>query len=234
LDANQGRKGLFFSMEMTEQQIVRRILASDTGVSTRAQRAGAINEGEFDLLWDSAKSLRNIPVFVDGSGRQTVSQVATKCRSMKRRHGIGQAAIDHVKLFKSSNPRLTDIDIINKAAFSLKDLAKELGIIIFLLCQPTREGQKNRDNWRVYDQDIYGGDTIKQCSDVLMSISIPCKWLAQNEADRSNSHAYEAWVRNMTEWKDKAEVGLLKNRDGPDGLWRKLAYDGERVKFGDL
>jgi hypothetical protein len=102
-----------------------------------------------------------------------------------------------------------------------------------MLAQPTREGQK-KDTWRVGDQDIYGGDAIKQASDIVLTISVPYKWLRQNEPNPADQKDHDRWLKQCEEWKGQAEAGVLKARDGEDGLWRRLRFDGPRVRFADL
>lgn len=228
----RARPGFFISQEMTSTQIVRRVLAADTGVSTRKQRTGGVNAAEFEALDTKARNLRNLPVYLDGSGRQTMSQIANKCRAMKRLHGIGAVAIDHHRLIRSSNPKWSDIDTIANAAMELKDLAKDIGTVVILLCQAKQEALK-RETWRVRAEDIYGGEIVRQCSEIVLSVSIPTKWLRQREPT-AGSRDSDKWAQDCAAWEGKGEFGVLKARDGEDGIWRQVGFSGRRARFEDL
>lgn len=234
LDTYRGKPAFLISGEMQDIQIARRVMASSTGISTRDQKTGDVVQGQFETLTDAARNMKGLRVMVDGSGRQTASSIARKCRAMKKRYDIGSVGMDHYKLLKAENPRWSKVDIIEHASEVFKDLAKELDIVFFGLAQPTREAQKSERTWRFTDQSAYGGDTLKQNSDIFLSMAIPRKWLAQREPDPSDQKAHDKWSGQMHRWIDKAEVGTLKVRDDEDGKWRELSFDGPRVLFGNL
>lgn len=235
LDANQSaRRGLFFSMEMEGVQIARRIIAAETGITTQRQKAASIMPAEFEFLTDAARKLGPLPVMLDETPGQTTARIVRKARAIKRRHkDLALIAVDHLLEIRPEHPRWSKIDTVENAVQELKRLAKELQVVVILLAQATREGQK-REHWRLRTIDLWGGDRIKQSSDMVLSIGIPSVWLAEREPDSSDQKSYDKWVQQCFQWKDKAEIGAPKVRDGESGRWATVGFDGPRALFSDL
>lgn len=235
LDANAGsRRGLFFSMEMGGAEIARRVLASETGFSLFKQKTGEVLPGEFDVLVEAGRRLAPLPILFDETPGQTVTKIARKARALKKRYpDISLIAIDHLLEIVAENPRWSKVDTAENAVRQLKRLAKELQVVLILLVQATREGQK-REHWRLRTNDIYGGDAVKQSSDVVVALSIPGNWLAEREPDREDQKHHDKWARQVQEWEGRAEIGAPKVRDGESGSWRAIAFDGKKTLFGDL
>lgn len=231
LDANRGRPAFFVSQEMQAAQIARRVIASWTGISTRKQRAGEIDISQHDALVDAAKATAGIRILFDESGAQKASAIARKARAMKRLHNIGVMAIDHLLLLKPEHPRDSQVQTIERAVVIFKSLAKELDIVVFQLAQLTRESQKGT-SWRFTDQALFGGDAIKQNSDVMLALTIPIKWLRQRKPDDMTSKEGIAWLTQYDKWVGKGEIGTLKVRDGDDGDWSAIDFEGSRMIFG--
>lgn len=229
LDVNRGVPSFFLSQEMGGAQVARRVMATHTGISTRAQRAGEVLEAEYGFLRESADRIKAIPFYVDDSGRQTTSRIVRKLRAMKKRHGIQIAAIDHLRIIRAENHRMGKIDTIEHAVAELKDVAKELNIALIVLAQVTTESQK-RETWKVRAEDAWGGDHIRQCSDIVMTVTLPHKWLRTHEPPEG-SRDRATWEGNCMRWEGKAEIGFPKIRDGEDGVSRAVSFDGPRMYF---
>ncbi|BEV43941.1 DnaB-like helicase C-terminal domain-containing protein [Afipia carboxidovorans] len=227
-----GKPAFFVSMEMQATQIARRAMAAWAEVSVRKQRAGDIEMFEYERLRSAAARAAEVQILIDETGRQTTSRICKKVRAMHRRYGLGCAAIDHVLLIKPDNPRWQKIETIEYAAMAFKELAKELDIPIFLLAQLTRGSQTSASSWRFTDQALYGGDAIKQASDVMLGVTLPRKWLKQREPDENDARAHDEWVRKMEHWKDRSEIGALKMRDDDDGNWLQMPFCGSTYTFG--
>lgn len=226
------RPAFLISQEMMAAQIARRVMASWTEVSARDQRSGDIDVFQFNALKDAANRAGSVKVLMDESGRQKASRICKKIRAVHRRHHLGCAAIDHILLVKPENPKMGKIETIEEAAMMFKELAKELDIPIFLLAQLTRGSQDKAQTWKFTDQALWGGDAIKQASDVMLGVTLPRKWLRQREPDESDQKAHDAWEGKMARWEGKAEVGALKMRDDDDGHWLTLPFDGATYTFG--
>lgn len=229
--SGHGKPAFLISMEMMAVQIARRCMASWTQISARKQRAGDIDVFEYNSLREASGRAAEVQVLLDESGRQTVSRICKKTRAMHRRFGLGCVAIDHILLVKPDNPKWQKIETIEHAAMAFKELAKELNIPVFLLAQLTRGSQDKSPTWKFTDQALYGGDAIKQASDVMIGVTLPRKWLKQREPEEGTKD-HDAWVGKMERWRDKAEIGALKMRDDDDGHWQSIPFDGATYTFG--
>lgn len=232
LDTNRGAPSFFVSLEMGAAAIARRVMASTTGVSTRKQRSGSVDISEYEALELAARATAHVKILFDEGGRQTFSQIARKARAMKKLYGIGAMTVDHLRLIKPEHPRMGAIETIEQAAIGFKELAKELGLVIFELTQISTGEQKRLTNWRFTSQAPWGGDAIKQASDVMLGLVLPYKWLGERQPDPQDEKEYDRWTRQREEWRGQAEIGALKNRDDEDGIWIKLPFEGRRFLFG--
>lgn len=229
----EGARSAFISQEMGAVAVARRQMSADTGISTRHQRSGAVNQGEFERLSDAARSLNALPILIDESGRQKISGIIKKLRSLKKRHGIRAFAIDHARLLRGENSKQNEIEIITNAAMELKEACKALELIGIMLAQPTREGMKTAVRWRLTESAIYGGDALRQNSDMVFSIAIPHNWLVNREPDPNDSREHDKWVMDCLKWKGLGEFCAIKLRDGEKSGWETLAWDGAKTRFSD-
>ncbi len=239
LDTTMLNPSMFISMEMSRLQNGYRNLSSMTGIAVRKQIKGEFTEKEFEDLNRAKAKLDRMPIHIQDRGRLTVHQIGAECRAAFRRYGIKLFAIDHLRLILPEREHWTEIRTIEYATSYFKDLAKELDAVIIQLAQLTREGQK-AGNWRFKDSDIYGGGMVKANSDVVIGLALPIEWLRQNqpeppsEANPQGRPAFDKWLKDMEDWKEKAEVAALKVRDGAGGKWIPLDFNGPRMMFGDL
>lgn len=231
---DHGKPTLLISQEMTATQIAMRTLSAWTQIPVRKQRAGDIDVFGFQSLRDAAEEAQRVRLHIDDCGQQRTSAICSKIRSFHRQYGLGCAAVDHVLLVKPENPRWTKVETVEYAAMAFKELAKELDIPILLLAQLTRGSQGNANSWRFTDQALYGGDAVKQASDVMIGVTLPRKWLKQREPDESDQRGHDEWAGKMEKWRDRAEVGALKMRDDDDGQWLDMPFDGSTYTFGSV
>lgn len=236
LDQTATAPGALFCMEMRARELARRLLARLTGISTRLQREGArLSEGNFEALSNATRSLSSNRLLLHDGGPMTVRQLGRAIRMAKRRHGSRLFGIDHLLEILPDNPRMSRIEVVSEAIGYLKQLAQDEQIIILALAQLTRESQKS-DGWRVRSQALWGGDAIKQRSDILLGVAMPALWLRENRIEtgerQHEKEAFDRWTRSVAEWTGKAEIGTLKVRDGEAGEYRPVPFDGERLWFG--
>lgn len=230
LDNRDPASSLMFSQEMLAVQIARRAIAAESGVPTWRQRKAAIDFADFDALTTAARKLELMPIYIDQTANQKISAIMRKARHMKKMYGISLVIVDHLLEVRAEHSKQSKFDVIENAARELKKLAKEESLIVLLLAQVTREAQK-RDHWRVRDQDLFGGDVVKQSSDVMFSVSIPSVFIQQREP-RPGSEDWFKWQSEMEEWHGKAEIGILKMRDGENGGRKIISWNGPRQTFG--
>ncbi len=240
LDASRMNACGFLSMEMSEIQNGYRNLASMTGISIGKQIVGSFNEVEFEELRRAKGALEQMPIHIQARGRLTARQAGDEARKMVRRHGIKLLGIDHLRLYEPERPSWTEVQTIEHATAYNKALAKELDIVIIQLAQLTQESQKT-SGWRFKSSSFYGGGMVKANSDIMLGIAVPVEYLRENQPEQPSSEegnkivrdTFDAWIKNMEIWKDRAEFVALKVRDGATSQWKTIDFDGPRLLFGN-
>jgi replicative DNA helicase len=230
----EGEPFAFISQEMGAVSLARRQMAALSGISTQLQRSGySLNQSEFERLRDAADNMKPQKIIIDESGRQKTSSMIKKLRAMKKRYDIKGFAIDHSRLIKPEHPKHNEIETITNAAPELKQACKELDLIGFLLAQPSSTGMRESVRWRLTDRSIYGGDAIRQNSDMVLSIAIPYNWLVNREPDPADQREHEKWEADCIKYRGLGEFCAIKLRDGEKSGWETLTWNGQQTRFGD-
>lgn len=196
-----------FSLEMTSESLVLRMLCSRSRVNLRSIRDGFLAERDFPKLTGSAGKLASAPLFIDDSSGLSVLQLRAKARRMHQQFGIKLFVIDYLQLLHSTARRAENrqqeiADISN----GVKSLAKELDVPIIVLSQLNRELEKDK-NRKPRMSDLRESGSIEQDADLVGLLYKP------NAGDEEESGA------PPTEEQDAVPVNLLiaKQRNGPTG-----------------
>jgi replicative DNA helicase len=191
-----------FSLEMTSESLVLRMLCSRARVNLRNVREGFLAERDFPKLTESAGKLANAPLFIDDSSGLSILQLRAKARRMSQQYGIKLFIIDYLQLLNSTARRAENrqqeiADISN----GIKSLAKELNVPVIVLSQLNRELEKDKDR-KPRLSDLRESGAIEQDADVVCLLYKPSR-----EDDDAGEEA------------DATPVNLLiaKQRNGPTG-----------------
>jgi replicative DNA helicase len=201
-----------FSMEMSSSQVATRMLGSIARVDQHKMRTGKLNDEEWGRLSDAMGKLHETPVYIDEGGALTALEVRARARRLKRQFSkLGLIVIDYLQLMSASaqgENRATEISEISR---SLKAMAKELDVPVIALSQLNR-ALEQRPNKRPQMADLRESGAIEQDADVILAI-------------------YRDEVYNPdTPEKGKAEVNILKQRNGPIGTVM-LTFLGQFTRF---
>lgn len=238
LDPSSVYPSLLISLEMSKEQIGFRDIAAMTGVSVRKQITGELNQKEFLEIQRAQALLAAMRIYIQDRSPMTTTQIVREARIAVRRYGIKQLGVDHTKLVAPEKEHWNEVRTIGYFTSAMKALAKEEDLVIWQLAQITRDGQKT-GNWRFKKGDIYGGGLIVENADVVLGVAIPRLSLLDNKPDppseKPNSReTFDAWLRGLEIWKDKAEFAALKVRSGVGETWKEIGFDGPRMTFGDV
>lgn len=203
-----------FSLEMSKEQLVMRMLCSEARVSNSKVRTGHLGERDFPLLVDAASKIAEASIFIDDTPALTITEVRAKARRLHIENPLSLIIIDYLQLMRSpaySHSREQEISDISR---SLKALAKELNIPVIALSQLNRSVESRTDK-RPVMSDLRESGAIEQDADIIMFI-------------------YRDEVYNE-ESPDKgiAEIIIGKHRAGPTGTVR-LAFSPEFTRFDNL
>lgn len=203
-----------FSLEMSKEQLVLRMLCCEARVENSKVRTGHLGERDFPRLVDAASKIAEAPIFIDDTPALAITEMRAKARRLHRENPLALVVVDYLQLMRSptySHSREQEISDISR---SLKALAKELNIPVIALSQLNRSVE-SRDNKRPQMSDLRESGAIEQDADIIMFI-------------------YRDEVYNKeTQDKGIAEVIIAKQRSGPIGTVR-LAFAGDYTRFDSL
>ncbi len=198
---NAGRPVLFFSLEMSRQQVAQRILCSRARVDSHRLRRGRISDRELDQLKTAADEISGKPLFVDDSGSLTILELRARARMAYRKLGVRAIFVDYLQLARSpgSESRQNEVADISRG---LKALAKELEIPVIAMAQLNRNPEDRSGN-RPRMSDLRESGAIEQDADVIMLLHREAYYKPANELSEEEAA--------------QAQLIIAKQRNGPVG-----------------
>lgn len=210
-----------FSLEMSSLQLVTRLMASESELSSEKFKKGDLEDHEFQQLNDKIKSLAEAPLFIDDTPALSVFELRAKARRLKEQHKIELIIVDYLQLMTAGGEgkgnREQEISTISR---SLKGLAKELDIPVIALSQLSRSVETRGGDKRPQLSDLRESGAIEQDADLVMFIHRPEYYGVTEDADGSDT-------RGM------AELIIAKHRNGSIDS-AKTRFIGQYTKFTDL
>lgn len=204
-----------FSLEMSKEQLVTRLLCSEARVDASRLRTGHLLETDWHKLTRGASALHEAKIFIDDTPAISVLEMRAKSRRLKAEHNVGMIVVDYLQLMRGgSNPESRQQEI-SEISRSLKALAKELEVPVVALSQLNR-GLESRTDKRPMMSDLRESGAIEQDADVIMFV-----------------YREEVYDKENPELKGKAEIIIGKQRNGPIGTVN-LAFLGEYTRFENL
>jgi replicative DNA helicase len=205
-----------FSLEMSKEQLVIRMLCSEAKVEGTRLRTGFLSESDWPRLTLAAGNLSDAPIFIDDTAAMSVLELRAKARRLKGEQGLGMLIIDYLQLMKGRMKAESRQQEISEISRSLKALAKELNIPVIAVSQLSRRTEE-RQGMRPQLSDLRESGAIEQDADLIVFI-------------------YRDEVYNRSEEnpnKGKAEVIIGKQRNGPIGKI-ELAFLDKFTTFREL
>lgn len=208
---------LVFSLEMSKEQLVDRLLAMESGVDAWALRTGNLTDSDFEKIGHAMGILSEAQIFIDDTPSITVSDLRTKARREAHRHSIALIVVDYLQLmsggsrFGSEGNRVQEISEISRG---LKGIARELNVPILALSQLSRSVESRSPQ-------------IPQLADLRESGSI------EQDADVVTFIYREEYYNPESERKNITDILIKKHRNGPTGAV-ELYFDREKQRFRSL
>lgn len=219
MHATQPIPSIVFSLEMSKEQLVQRLLCSVARIESGRVRTGKLAQSEFPTLVNAAGIIAEAPIYIDDTPAISVLEVRAKSRRLKAEKNIGLIVVDYLQLMtgKNTENRQQEISEISR---SLKALAKELNLPVIALSQLNRSLESRTDKRPVL-ADLRESGAIEQDADVIMFLyreTVYCD--ACKRRDNSCTENHER----------SAEVIVGKQRNGPLGI-EQLTFLGEYTRF---
>ncbi|MDR0753397.1 MAG: replicative DNA helicase, partial [Holosporaceae bacterium] len=231
--AEGGGKVAFFSLEMSAEQLVSRILSQECAIPSEKIRRGEIKEEDFAKIMNANRRLAELLLFIDDTPALTVSALRTRARKLKRQYGLDLIIVDYLQLLRGSDDKRNEnrVQEISEITRLLKALAKELDVPVLALSQLSR-AVETRDDKRPQLADLRESGSIEQDADVVMFVYREEYYEARREPT-PGTDKHREWMDRMSKVHNLAEVILAKHRHGPIGTIR-LFFDGRYTRFDNL
>ena len=203
-----------FSLEMSKEHLVQRLLCSHARINAHNVRSGMLSTSDWPNLTKAAGKLSEAPIFIDDSPSLSVLELRAKARRLKSRHDISLVIVDYLQLMEESSyadNRQQEISVISR---SLKALARELNVPVIAVSQLSRAPER-RESFRPRLSDLRESGAIEQDADVVLMLF------------------REDYYNPTEENKGIAEVIVAKQRNGPTGAV-KLAFIRDYTRFETL
>lgn len=205
-----------FSLEMSMDQLMMRLLGCHGRVDLSRLRSGYLNDEDWSKLYQAADELSKAPIFIDDTPALSTMEIRARSRRLKAEKGVGLIIVDYLQLMRSSHKSDSREQEISDISRNLKALAKELEVPVIALSQLNRKVEERSDK-RPMISDLRESGAIEQDADVIVFIY---RDAAYNKAEDNPN-------------KNIAEIIIGKQRNGPVGALR-LAYFGQYTVFDNL
>ncbi|MCU0667586.1 MAG: replicative DNA helicase [Patescibacteria group bacterium] len=208
---------LFFSLEMSKEQIVDRLLSMESGVDAWSIRTGNLSDADFEKIGQAMGTLSEAPIYIDDSPGITVSDMRTKARREQHQRQLGCIMVDYLQLMSGGSRFGGDfnrVQEISEISRGLKAIARELNVPLVALSQLSRSVESRPDK-------------IPQLADLRDSGSI------EQDADVVAFIYREDYYNPDTDRKNITDLLIKKHRNGPTGQV-ELYFDKERQRFKSL
>jgi replicative DNA helicase len=209
--AQRNKHVAIFSLEMSNEQLVQRLIAQETGIDSQRLRTGKLSENEWPIFAQSIEVLGDTHIYLDDTPAITPLQLRTKCRRLHMEFNLDLIVIDYIQLMSSGMRNENRVQEVSFISRQLKVLAKELNVPVLAAAQLSRAVEQRADK-RPMLSDLRESGSLEQDSDVVMFIYRP----DQYEQDTTMTNA--------------AEIIVSKHRNGPVGSV-ELVFREQLAKF---
>lgn len=192
---NHGKRVAFFSLEMGGEQLAQRVLCSQAQIDQTALRSGRVPASEFHKIPMAAQPIMNSALFIDDQPDLSITQLRSKCRTLKRKDGLDLVIVDYLQLMDTGKEENRAV-AIGAVSRGLKILAKELKIPVISLAQLSRKAEDPHRKGRPMLSDLRESGSIEQDADMVWFIHRP-------------------WYYNKEEPPKLAQLLVAKHRNGP-------------------
>jgi len=214
--AVEGQGVAVFSLEMSRDQLVQRMLTAEARVDSQRVRQGGLRDADFTNLARAAGVLQSCPVWIDDTPSLSLLEMRSKARRLKAENDIKMVVVDYLQLMRSPEYAENRVQEISDISRSLKALARELEVPVVALSQLSRASEQRGGERRPILSDLRDSGAIEQDADLVLFI-----------------HRPEYYDREDESKKGMADIMLAKNRNGPTGDVQ-LRFSREYTRFDNF
>ena len=211
----------FFSLEMSRQQLVQRLLSSRASVSGHKIRRNMLSDRDMEAIIQATNDLMGKPLFIDDTPNLTITQLRAKARRLKQSENIGVILVDYLQLMTSGKRAESRQQEVSDISRNIKALARELEVPVVCLSQLNRAAEQ-REGHRPRMSDLRESGSIEQDADVVAMLHRESYY---HQSDPS-------WMEANEDKHSLAELIIAKQRNGPTATV-KLTWDNTCTRFYD-
>ena len=200
-----------FSLEMSQDTIVQRLLSSEAKVDSKDVRLGHFTEREERRIMDASGVLSEAPIYIDDAPQQRVMDIGSKAKRLHRERGIDLIVIDYLQLIQGDGKNVPRVQEMSNITRSLKGLARELNVPVLAVSQLSRAVEW-RASHRPQLSDLRESGSIEQDADVVFFIHRESMYCEEEEWNRTHDVEKEPYPRS------EADIIVEKHRNGPLGI----------------
>ncbi|MFD6140900.1 replicative DNA helicase [Promicromonospora sp. NPDC060271] len=205
---------VIFSLEMSRNEIVMRMLAAEARVPLTKMRSGNMDDGDWQKLAATMGKVSDAPLFIDDSPNMSLMEIRAKCRRLKQKHDLKLVVIDYLQLMSSGKRVESRQQEVSEFSRSLKLLAKELEVPVIAISQLNR-GAEQRSDKKPQMSDLRESGSIEQDADVVILL-----------------HREDAYEKESPR-AGEADLIVAKHRNGPTDVIT-VAFQGHYQRFVDM
>jgi len=214
--AVEGHGVAVFSLEMSKDALVQRMLCAEARVNSQAVRRGTLRDRDFTNLARAAGVLQQCPIWIDDTPAITLLEMRSKARRLRSEGDLGLVVVDYLQLMRSPEYADNRVQEVSDISRSLKALARELKVPVMALSQLSRASEQRGGDKRPQLSDLRDSGAIEQDADLVIFIHRPEYYEREDESIRG-----------------QADIILAKNRNGPTGNVH-LRFTSEFTRFDNL
>ncbi len=219
-----------FSLEMGKEQLVQRMICSQSEVNANLLRQGRVPEDAWERIQSAISRLYDAKIFIDDTASASALEIRSKCRRLKSEHGLDLIVIDYLQLMRGHRKSENRNQEISDIAHALKALAREVQAPVIALSQLSRSVESREDK-RPMLSDLRDSGTIEQAADVVAFIYRDTYY--KHKAMRNDDEGEFEQVRPAPGAVERAEIIVAKQRNGPTGTV-KVGFKADYARFVPL
>lgn len=202
----------FFSLEMSNEQLVQRLIAQETRINTQRLRTGRLNDDEWNVFTQAIEVIGDTKIFLDDTPALTPVQMRTKCRRLHLEYHLDLILVDYIQLMSSDTRTENRVQEVSYISRNLKTLARELDVPVLAAAQLSRAVEQRSDK-RPMLSDLRESGSLEQDSDIVMFIHRPD--LLSDDVEKQNV----------------AEIIVAKHRNGPTHSGIEIVFLNDIARF---
>lgn len=205
-----------FSLEMSKEQLVQRMICSQARVDAQKVRTGFLSNEDMERLSNTVPELYRAPIYIDDTPGISLLEIRIKARRLKMERGLGIVIVDYLQLMSNRTRAENRVQEISEMTRGLKNLARELQVPIIVISQLSREVEK-RDKKIPQLSDLRESGSIEQDADTVLMLYREDLYKQRESGDQTGT----------------TEIRIAKQRNGPTGIV-KLKFIQEYTRFENL